>query len=40
MMPAPIDAHKGAATDGARWLGVSVALVEECAIVLIVQCVP
>ena len=40
MMPAPIDAHKVAAADGARWLGVSVPLMEENVIVLLVQRVP
>ena len=38
MMPAPINSHKGATTDGTGWLDVSVSLVEERAIVLIVQC--
>ena len=40
MMPAPINSHKGAATDGTRWLGVSVPLMEQNVIVLFVQCVP
>ena len=44
MMPAPINSHKGATTDGACWLCVRVPLVEESAeesaFVLFVQCVP